>query len=181
MLSNHRGRNGSRADHGEFLAAVEPHLEAIHNIARGLVRDTQHAEDLFQDTCLRAYAGFDRWRGGDIRSWMVAILMNGLRSDLRRAQARPLETFGDAPEAVYRDSIVEDAALRTVEREEIVAALAELPDVIRLCVVLTDIGGLTAQEVADLLSCPRGTVLARVHRARRTIAHRLEAKVTAHD
>ena len=156
---------------------VDPHLEALQNIARGLVRDQQQAEDLFQDTCLRAYAGFPKWRGGDVRSWLVAIMMNSMRMDLRRATSRPIEDIGEPVEQRCTGRSVEDTALAAIDRDMIIAALGELPELARTCVVLTDLGGLTAQEVADLLDCPRGTVLARVHRARRTMAQLIDLKV----
>lgn len=180
----HRERRRSKAAPQAFLAAVDPHLEAIHNIARGLVRDTHHAEDLFQETCLRAFTGFPHWRGGDIRSWLVAILMNGWRMDLRRAQRRPVEEFGDPPESaasVTAATSVEDSVLTRLDADVVFGALADLSEMSRICVVLSDMGGLTAQEVADVLECPRGTVLARVHRARRVIAQSVVGQVAVHD
>lgn len=172
-----RRQRGPSDEHRAFLAVVDPHLEALQNIARGLVRNHQQAEDLFQDTCLRAYAGFPKWRGGNVRSWLVAIMMNSMRMDVRRANSRPIEGVGEPVEQRCTGRSVEDTALAAIDRDMIVAALGELPELARTCVVLTDLGGLTAQEVADRLDCPRGTVLARVHRARRTVAQLIDLKV----
>lgn len=172
-----RRRRGASDAQQAFLDQVDPHLEALRNIARGLVRDRDHAEDLFQDTCMRAYAGFGRWRGGDVRSWLVAIMLNSLRMDLRRARSRPVECLDERVDQPCEERSVESAALAAIDRDVIVSALGGLPELARICVVLTDLGGLTAQEVADLLGCPRGTVLARVHRARRTLAQRIDHRV----
>lgn len=172
-----RRQRGPSDEHRAFLALVDPHLEALHNIARGLVRNRHQAEDLFQDTCLRAYAGFPKWRDGDVRSWLVAIMMNSMRMELRRAKSRPIECDDGAVDQPSGGRSVEDTVLAGIDRDMIVAALGELPELVRTCVVLTDLGGLTAQEVADLLDCPRGTVLARVHRARRTMSQLIDLKV----
>ncbi len=172
-----RRRRGPSDEHRAFLDEVDSHLEALRNIAGGLVRSQHQAEDLFQDTCLRAYAGFARWRGGDVRSWLVAIMMNSMRMNLRRAKSRPVEKIDERVEQLCDGRSVEATVLAAIDRDVIVAALGELPELARICVVLTDLGGFTTQEVADLLDCPRGTVLARVHRARRTMAQVIDHKV----
>ena len=76
---------------------------------------------------------------------------------------------------------VEDSVLTRLDADVVLGALADLSEMSRICVVLSDMGGLTAQEVADVLECPRGTVLARVHRARRVIAQSVVGQVAVHD
>ncbi|MBI4936387.1 MAG: RNA polymerase sigma factor [Actinobacteria bacterium] len=177
-----RSRNRRRATtdaHQLFLDTVGPHLDVLRSIAGGLVRSPHAADDLFQDTCMRAFAGFDGWRGGDTRSWLVAIMMNSRRMDSRRAQSRPVESFGDVVDEPCRRPSVEDLAIAAVDRDRVLEALDLLPEEQRVCVVLMDLGGCTAQEVADVLGCPRGTVLARVHRARRKVAATIDARVGA--
>lgn len=177
-----KSRNRRRAPsdaHQLFLETVGPHLDVLRSIAGGLVRSPHGAEDLFQDTCMRAFAGFDGWRGGEVRPWLVAIMMNSCRMDHRRSKSRPVESFDAVVDEPCRRPAVEELALAAVDRDRVIEALGTLPEEQRVCVVLMDLGGFTAQEVAEMLDCPRGTVLARVHRAHRRIAATLGTRVGA--
>lgn len=166
-------------DHRRFLDAALPHIDVLHNVARRLTDDRGAAEDLVQETYLRAFAGFDGHRGGDMRSWLVAICLNTARSNWRRARRRVAEVYEaevDAGAARYpsTDRDPADAAVAALDQAAVTGALAELPEHYRTAIVLVDLGGLTAQEAAAALGCPRGTVLARVHRGRRRLAEVLE-------
>jgi RNA polymerase sigma-70 factor, ECF subfamily len=162
------------SDHQRFLDLTMPHLDTVHHVALGLTRDPQRAEDLVQETYLRAFAAFSQYRGGSLRAWMVSICLNTGRSDLRRARRRPDEDLSS--DAAERFESGADPAIDAVRRLSVMAALARLSEEQRISVVLCDMAGLTAQEAADLLGCPRGTVLARVHRGRRRLAELLERK-----
>jgi RNA polymerase sigma-70 factor, ECF subfamily len=148
-----------------------PHIDAIWNLAVRSTRDRGRAEDLVQETYLRAFAAFDAYRGGDARSWLVAICLNTARSQARAARARPLEDpASDLVELRATAPEASAAALRSLECAALHAALDQLPEPQRISVALVDLAGLTAQQAADVLGCPRGTVLARVHRGRRRLA-----------
>lgn len=166
---------GSRPDHQGFLDVTMPHLDTVHSVALGLVRDPGRAEDLVQDTYLRAFAAFGGFQGGNARAWLVSICLNAGRSELRRARRRPTEEPGSAgpgdPDLVVAGA---DPAGDAIQRLAVLAALGELADAQRRSLVLCDMAGFTAQEAADLLGCPRGTILARVHRGRRRLAQLLE-------
>lgn len=152
-----------------------PHLDTIHSVAIGLTRDAYRAEDLVQETYLRAFAGFARYRGGSPKSWLVSICLNTGRSDLRSRGRRPTEDLSsEAPERLDHGADRADPASEAVRRLAVAAALSGLPDAQRTSIVLCDMAGLTAQEAADLLACPRGTVLARLHRGRRRLVQLLE-------
>ena len=162
---------GSGDRHEEFLDVAMPYVDAIWNLAVRSTRDRGRAEDLVQETYLRAFAAFASYRGGDPRSWLVAICLNAARSQARAARARPVEELSS--DLVDLRSVAPDAsaaALRAIERDALHAALNQLPDPQRISIVLVDLVGLTAQRAADVLGCPRGTVLARVHRGRRRLA-----------
>ncbi len=162
--------------HRAFLDLTGPHLDAVYNIARRRVRDPGRAEDLVQETYLRAFAAFDDFRGGSPRSWLVAICLNAVRSDARRSRCRPVEDLSiDLIDGEASSSDTCDAALDSLARDVVRDALDQLPDAQRISITLVDLGGLTAQEAADALGCPRGTVLARVHRGRRQLARILTA------
>jgi RNA polymerase sigma-70 factor (ECF subfamily) len=163
-------------DNQEFLDATLPHLDALSCLARRLAEDPHRAEDLVQETYLRAFAAFAQKRDGSVRSWLVAICLNTSRSEGRRLRCRPredLEAEADIVDVRSRTDVPAEA-LAAFQRQAVGDALARLPDPQRLSIVLVDLVGLSAQEAADVLGCPRGTVLARVHRGRRRLAQLLD-------
>lgn len=164
---------GKDTDHRAFLDATLPHLPAVHNVARRMAGASGEADDLVQETYLRAFKAFPTYRGGSMRGWLVAICLNAARSEARRVLCRPEEEPRAELEGPAGSEDVCDAAVASVERAAIVRALGHLPEAQRTTLVLVDVAGLTAQEAADLMACPRGTVLARVHRGRRRLAELL--------
>jgi RNA polymerase sigma-70 factor (ECF subfamily) len=173
---NGGAEKAGRWQRAEFLEAALPHLDAITQLARHLTGQRCDAEDLVQETYLRAYAHFGEYRGGSMRAWLAAICLNAARSEGRRLARRPHELLGAHPEppALSGDPVA-DAALGHLDWHAVRAGLAQLPEPQRLCIVLMDIAGHTASETATLLGCPRGTVLARVHRGRVRLARILTA------
>jgi RNA polymerase sigma-70 factor (ECF subfamily) len=155
----------------EFLDAALPHLESLSHLARSLSSSRQDAEDLLQETFLRGYAHFDQFRGHSVRAWLAAICLNVARSEARRRSRRVAESLSaDIDiEATPAEEVEDDVAAR-LERSAVRRALSELPEPQRMCIVLMDVAGYTASDTAAVLGCPRGTVLARVHRGRRRLA-----------
>jgi RNA polymerase sigma-70 factor (ECF subfamily) len=169
------------ADHRAFLEATLPHLDVVYQVARHAARDGQDPEDLVQETYLRAYAAFGSWRGESTRAWLAAICLNAARSAARRRRRRPWEVAAMALEALpvaradggeaTRD--VADVVIAGLDAQAVSRCLAVLPEPQRVCIVLMDMAGYTAAETAAVLGCPRGTVLARVHRGRLKLARLL--------
>src|SRR5215510_3493699 len=147
-----------------FLDATIPYLDAVWQVARQAAGDGQDPEDLVQETYLRAYAAFGSYRGGNPRAWLAAICLNVARSQARRRRRRPWEVPAPAG----------------LDAEQVSRCLALLPEPQRVCIVLMDVAGYTAKEAAETLGCPRGTVLARVHRGRRRLAQLLAQAGVAH-
>ena len=174
------------ADHRVFLEATLPHLDAVWQVARQAAGEGQDAEDLVQETYLRAYAGFGSFRGGSTRAWLAAICLNVARSQARRRRRRPWEASGPALLDVVPWSggegaaDVADVVIAGLDAEEVSRCLALLPEPQRKCIVLVDVAGYTAREAAEVLGCPRGTVLARVHRGRRRLARLLAEAGVSH-
>ena len=167
---------------GAFLDAALPHVDALTNLSRHLTRNRHDADDLMQETFLRAYAHFDQYRGDSFRAWLAAICLNVARSDARRRTRRPIEVLTDetdSDQATAPDQVVADATA-SLDRAVIRAALDTLPEPQRLCILLMDVAGYTAAETAAVLDCPRGTVLARVHRGRRRLAQVLAGSGVDH-
>jgi RNA polymerase sigma-70 factor (ECF subfamily) len=172
-------------DHRAFLDATLPYLDVVYQIARQAAGDGQEPEDLVQETFLRAYAAFGSYRGGSVRAWLAAICLNAARSEGRRRRRRPSElpaaalvdwwpgarAVGGEGAADVPD--VADVVIAALDAQAVSRCLAALPEPQRLCIVLMDVAGYTARETAEALGCPRGTVLARVHRGRRRLAQLL--------
>ena len=157
------------SDDRAFMEATLPHAEVVYRVARHVAADQAEAQDLVQETYLRAYTKFSTQRGTNTRAWLIAICLNAARSQARQARRRPAEVRAELPEVVDPGADVFAAAVAGIDREVLRAALARLAEGQRTALVLMDIGGLTAAEAAQVLGCPRGTVLARAHRGRRAL------------
>jgi RNA polymerase sigma-70 factor, ECF subfamily len=177
------------ADHRAFLEATLPHVDVVYRVARQAARDGQDPEDLVQETYLRAYAGFGSYRGENARAWLAAICLNVARSQARRRRRRPWEVAGSGQLDVLPLSRAEggegtadvaDVVIAGLDAEEVSRCLGRLPEPQRVCIVLMDVAGYTAREAAEALGCPRGTVLARVHRGRRRLAQLLAEAGVSH-
>jgi RNA polymerase sigma-70 factor (ECF subfamily) len=162
-----------------FDVHVVPHIDVLYRVALSLTGQPADAEDLVQDTLIRAYRALDRFDGEHPRAWLLTILrhthLNRVRvrrPDLLRdgdSVERTLEVSG--PSAVSAEDVVVSDTFEAVVSE----ALAALPAKHRAVVTLVDIQGLSYQEAADALGVPRGTVMSRLHRARGRIRSRLGA------
>lgn len=150
-----------------FSQAVLAHIDALYGYAMTLTRDVTEAEDLVQETYLRATGAANQPQANsNLKAWLFVIMRNAWLNQLRHNQSGPrfveLETneaedAGGNPYVVY---------LRKLEREQVRAAIEKLPQAYREIVVLRDIEGFTYQEIAMVLDCPAGTVMSRLGRAR---------------
>jgi RNA polymerase sigma-70 factor, ECF subfamily len=177
------------ADHRAFLEATLPHVYVVYQVARQAARDGQDPEDLVQETYLRAYAAFGSYRGENARAWLAAICLNAARSQARRRRRRPREVPGSGLLDVLPPSRadggegtadVADVVIAGLDAAAVSRCLGRLPEPQRVCIVLVDVAGYTAREAAEALGCPRGTVLARVHRGRRKLAQLLAEAGVSH-
>jgi RNA polymerase sigma-70 factor (ECF subfamily) len=148
------------------------HADRLYNLGRRLSGNDADAEELVQETYVRALAGARTFMGGNLKAWLFKILRNTFIDLRRRGRTAPATATGVLAEA---DAIGEDAELlrddlelerlRHVVGEEIEAALATLSEEART-IVLLDVEGFSESEVADVLGCPVGTVKSRLSRAR---------------
>ncbi len=150
-----------------FRQDVEASVPALRRYARALTRDAELADDLVQDTLVRALRSEHLFHGGDLRSWLYTILTNlnrnRLRSLARRPTLRPIED-NDAP-----DLAGPEAGARDIER-----ALAALVEEQRAALLLVVLEGLSYREVAEVQGVPIGTVMSRLARARAQIKAHLD-------
>jgi len=146
-----------------FESEALPHLRSLYRTACRMTRNTQDAEDLVQDTMLRAYRSFDRYTPDtNVKAWLYTILYRVRTDALRRAsrRPRPVELEGEEPSVRPAQEALASGG------EELERALARLPEVFRSAVVLRDVEELSYQEIAQALRIPVGTVMSRIHRGR---------------
>jgi len=154
---------------GGFQQGVEAAVPALRRYARALTRDAELADDLVQDTLVRALRSEHLFHGGDIRSWLYTILTNLNRNRLRSLARRPTITALDDNDAP--DMAGPEAGGRDIER-----ALATLVEDQRAALLLVVLEGLTYREVAQVQGVPIGTVMSRLARARAQIKAYLDGK-----
>jgi RNA polymerase sigma-70 factor (ECF subfamily) len=155
--------------------------DQVFRVARGLVNSREEAEDLVQQTYERA---FRSWRsftpGTNLRAWLLRILTNlnidRARRDQRRPQTQPMEESDYFLYNRLEESAGEGEEDRVVERlsqDDVVGALSAVPHDFRDVLVLVDIGDFSYQDAAQILDIPIGTVMSRLHRARRVLKREL--------
>lgn len=157
----------------EFSREAIKHLDALYGYAMALTRDRTTAEDLVQETYLRAARAFGRLLpDSNLKSWLFAIMRNAWLNQIRHNRSGPTFVELDAEETERVQWLASGTAdpetlyERKLTREHIRDAIDALPDPYREVVVLRDIEGFSYQQIAALLGCPAGTVMSRLGRAR---------------
>lgn len=161
-----------------FRHYVTPELPVLLRVARRVTASPQDAEDAVQETLIRAYRAIDRFDGRHPRAWLLTILRNTSHNLYRKK--RPQVT--DSAEALLQlpaggpegRSGPEERVLDGMIEPEVADALLALSHRLRQTVLLVDVEGLSYQEAAEVLGVPAGTVMSRLHRARRKMRQRLE-------
>lgn len=166
----------------EFSQAALDYLDALYGYALTLTHDQAEAEDLVQDTYLRAVRAFGQLvPNSNLKSWLFVIMRNAWLNQLRHRQSGPhfIDLDGEENQAAgWPDHRVPDPHilyLRKLERAEIAAAVDSLPRLYREIIVLRDFEGFSYQEIATMLGCPAGTVMSRLGRARAKLRRMLRA------
>jgi RNA polymerase sigma-70 factor (ECF subfamily) len=157
----------------EFGSAALEHLDALYGYAMALTRDRTAAEDLVQETYLRAVRAFGRLvPDTNLKAWLFAIMRNAWLNQARHDRRGPRFVELDERDGAYDDveGWVEDTPYAIYLRKEIDdrvrGAIASLPPLHREVIVLRDIEGFSYQQIASMLNCPAGTVMSRLGRAR---------------
>lgn len=154
----------------EFGQAALEHIDALYGYALALTHNMSEAEDLVQDTYLRAASAAHRPdSNSNLKGWLFVIMRNAWLNEVRHKNSGPkfvdLETSGPPPVDQLQET-PHVVYLRKLEREQVQQAIESLPDAYREIIVLRDIEGFTYQEIATVLNCPAGTVMSRLGRAR---------------
>ena len=156
--------------------------DQVYRVARGLVGSREEAEDLVQETYMRAFRSWDSFTPGtNLRAWLLRILTNlnidrGRRQQ-RRPETQPLEEgdyflYNKLEEQAGRP-LEEEQVVERLSQENVVTALSSVPHDFRDVLVLVDIGEFSYAEAAQILDIPIGTVMSRLHRGRRILKHKL--------
>lgn len=158
-----------------------PHLGAGYNLARWLVRSPQDAEDIVQESYLRAFRAFERYRGGDPRAWLLSIVRNTSYSWLRR---RGELVEGSLDPADFADDVALGPEARLISQSDGLVlrhALDRLPVEYREVMVLRELEGLSYREIAEITGAPLGTVMSRLSRARRQLQNEVRKRTEGAD
>lgn len=174
----------SRAKEGDaraFGQLVRSHQRRVYRVALHLLRDSAEAEDVTQDTFVRAYAAIARFDGrSQPYTWFYRIAVNLSLNRLRSRKRQRSVTTEDDPRLQHVDSHPDGAPERTAAERQLARALCQaidsLSDTLRTTLILVAIDGLPHGEVATILGCPEGTVAWRVHEARRKIRVELDQR-----
>ncbi|MGI8696953.1 MAG: sigma-70 family RNA polymerase sigma factor [Mycobacteriales bacterium] len=166
-----------------YARHVLPEIDVLLRVALSMTAQPSDAEDLVQDTLLRAWRSIGTFDGRYPRAWLLTILRNTEINRHRRRRPQLLDDPDVELDRHARDrqpgASAEDAVLDPVFDDAVESALADLPDGFRAFVILVDVDGLTYAEAARVLDVPEGTVMSRLHRARTRIRARLaEAGIT---
>ncbi len=173
---------GGVADPNNFVEDASVHMDALYGAALRMTHNSADAEDLIQETFLRAFRAYERFEAGtNLRAWLFRILTNTFINSYRAKQRRPQETDLGETEDLYLYKRVgsfdasmagksaEDELFELVTDERVTEALRDLPDHFRLPVILSDLQGLSYKEIAEVLDVPIGTVMSRLHRGRKAL------------
>jgi RNA polymerase sigma-70 factor (ECF subfamily) len=155
-----------------FESAVLEHLDAAYNLARWLMRNDQDAQDVVQESCMKALRAFSSFRGGDFRPWFLSIVRNTSFTWMRRSKGsqgmgndQSLEMGAEiaADAEIYDPQVI---AMRAADADWVRRQIEQLPVVLREAVVLREMEGRSYKEIAKITGVPIGTVMSRLARGR---------------
>src|SRR5436305_3556452 len=163
-----------------FEAAMLPHLDAAHNLARWLLRNEQDAQDVVQESYLRAFRSFSGFHGTNGRAWLLTIVRNTSYTLLKKNRAVDFTTpFDEEIHAAGHESASPATILEHSEDADLITeAMDALPAEFREIVVLRHQEGLSYKEIADIVQIPPGTVMSRLARARAKLKEYLAARMS---
>jgi RNA polymerase sigma-70 factor (ECF subfamily) len=168
----------------EFAQAALAHIDSLYGTALRLTRRAPDAEDLVQETYLKAFRSAHQFEAGtNLKAWLFTILHNTFRNIRRQNGRNPVEVDSEAVERAVSDAQGEHSPEQLLTRAtldaDLQSALDALPDTFRQAVWLRDVEELPYAEMARVLDVPIGTVMSRISRGRRALSDRLQSRRTA--
>lgn len=166
---------------GQFEELAIPLFDSLYNFAHWLAQNRDEAEDLVQETYVKALKGFPSFQlGTNFRAWIFRILRNTFltsRTGLEASRTVPLELNEEEPTAAVIVETPESILIERASEQRVQAAIAALPLIFREVLLLCDVEEMSYQEIAEALSIPMGTVMSRLSRARKAVRQSLIEKV----
>ncbi|MDP3832024.1 MAG: sigma-70 family RNA polymerase sigma factor [Ignavibacteriaceae bacterium] len=168
--------------HIDFEREAIPHMDALYNFAFRMTGDSDEANDLVQETYLKAFRFFDNFeKGTNCKAWLFRILKNTYINDYQKRKREPEKLDYEEVENFYEnakpsstdDSHLEKEIFDNLLDDEVSIALSSLPEDFRTVIILSDIEGFSYEEIADFIDSPVGTVRSRLHRARKMLFAKL--------
>lgn len=168
--------------YADFEREAIPHMDALYNFALKMTGDSDDADDLIQETYLKAFRFFDKFeRGTNCKAWLFRILRNTYINTYRKNKKEPDRVDYDEIENFYENiktpssnnSHLEKDIYDNLLDDELSEAIASLPEDFRTVIILCDIEGYSYEEIADFVDVPVGTVRSRLHRARKMMFTKL--------
>lgn len=165
------------ADQATFADDTAEFMGSLYSAALRMTRNPADAQDLVQETYLKAYRGYGGYQAGtNLKAWLYRILTNTYINTYRAKKRQPEQTELDDVEELYlyrrmgdrstAGRSAEDEALSWITDDEVKAALESLPENFRMAVLLADVEGFSYKEIAEIMDVPVGTVMSRLHRGR---------------
>jgi RNA polymerase sigma-70 factor (ECF subfamily) len=174
--------NNNNDIYTSFEEQVLPHRDALYNYGLKLTKEESDAEDLVQETFLKAFRFYDKFeQGTNIKAWLFMILKNTFINMYRKTSKQPtkvdyddVQNFYDniKPEEIKTEHTSDDAFGKLMD-DEITEAISDLQEDYRTVIILSDIEGYTYDEIAEFIDRPVGTVRSRLHRARKMLFTKL--------
>ncbi|HVC26517.1 MAG TPA: sigma-70 family RNA polymerase sigma factor [Acidimicrobiales bacterium] len=174
------------ADQADFAAQAMDYMPSLYSAAMRMTRNPSDAEDLVQETYLKAYRAFGGFQQGtNLKAWLYKILTNTFINTYRARKRRPEESDVEDIEDLYLyhrlgggaatglGRSAEEEALDRFTDDEVKAAIESLPESFRMAVLLADVEGFSYKEIAEIMEVPIGTVMSRLHRGRRSLQRAL--------
>ncbi len=167
-----------------FREEALPHLNALYNYARSISYSQEDAEDLVQDTYMRAYRFFHQYTpGSNCKAWLFTILRNLYNTRYKKYKKKPDKVHYEDTDEVYNFMVEgewtseigdpESEFFDNILPKRIVEAIEELPEEFKSTLILADLENFSYKEIAEILDCPLGTVMSRLHRARNILKKKL--------
>lgn len=172
----------------DFRDEMLPHLDALYSFALHLTNDHDDAQDLVQDTMVKAFRFFSSYeKGTNAKAWLYRILKNSFINRYRKVSKQPAQVDFDEVSAFYETirseqsetTDMQELMYRELMGDEITIALEKLPEDFRTVVMLCDVEGFTYEEIANMLDVPIGTIRSRLHRGRNLLKTLLSDYATA--
>ncbi|KAF0151584.1 MAG: RNA polymerase sigma factor RpoE [Ignavibacteria bacterium] len=178
IIEENKSKEETQLFYADFEREAIPHMNAVYNFALRMTGDEDDANDLVQETYLKAFRFFDKFeKGTNCKAWLFRILKNSYINDYRKSVKEPNKVDYEDVQNFYENVKSEEINSKHYEQDafsnllddEITKVLSALPEDFRTAIILSDIEGFTYEEIADFVDIPVGTVRSRLHRARKML------------